>query len=226
MPRPEEAVLTEGQYRDLLIENKEHGVTVFSDLYVAKTHGSQIFTTPEENLPTAVRRFHVRTRLATFSVGRTERIIGLDPSLHDEKIWYEKHFDSEDRLRAIYRVVGRENTGKMASMTPIGEVGSHYHVSSVYHGVRDFGLGRTVMGLGSDIQGFEGLFDYLNRELLTYTGQIEDTFVDPNRFGPRPQADLAVPMLRAYSMGVFQGASALGETEVIQRAERFLDRFP
>lgn len=203
--------------------NQQHGRTLAYDLTVAQRHGGEVFVAPPRIFPSAVRQKRTpfaNLRVFTGAEESRKRVSGMETVLHGEAVWYEKVYDTaERRLRFISRHVGHSSGG----LIPIG---SHYHVSVIDHFRLDEGLGRPVMGLDNDFQDFNEVFDALNREVLIYRGELEDSIKPTAYTGKRPPVDLGVAMLQSFILGLRDGAHVLSEEDVLERAAKLLDRLP
>lgn len=212
--------ISEELYDQILAANREHGRTLFTDLSVVEHYSPHVFVKIPQVLPPQVRprmqSSHLRILRPEdpFVRAEPERVEGIESALHGDRVWYELVRDNIGRLRSIYRYWGERKD----NLVPVG---SHYHVSSLEYAGLDEGLGRPVMPLGDDISSFDNAFSVMNKELLAYTGDLEE----PHSAGlRRPPSELGLQALKAFVEGFRDGALSLNRANIVQRAEQLLDR--
>lgn len=211
--------LREEEYEALLAENQAHGKVLANDLYVVETYGPDVFTTVPKNLPTGVQRPAFSLRPSDY-IERQDVIPAVEGWMHGQRISYALAYNDQDRLISLRRREGNSEHG--GPLTPIG---MHYHVSSLEHRQANLGLGSTHIPLGY-VESYDEAINALNRDALTYLGEIAPT-VHMNAFlEQRPPADLGIAMLRSYTMGLRQGAHTLQRQDVVDQTEALLDRLP
>lgn len=212
----DEKPLTEKVYHILQSSNQQHGRILFCDLYVAESFSHEIHLDLPKDLPTGVQ-----PSWEPHFIAKEEKIEGIEDKLHVDDVWYTRNFDEEGKLISIRKHHGSTTTQVTESL------GSHYHVSSLRHNPNSehIGLGKTVMSLGQDLNNYDDVLNAMHRELPAYNGELEEEAPKWPHY-ERPQKDLGISMLRSFTMGFLQGARDFGKTDVAQRSEDFLDRFP
>lgn len=210
--------LTEGEYKELLAENGNHGKVLYYDLHVLDTFRTELPVKLPSVLPNAVRPSNRFGLIPASNVSR-EVIEGIGGVLHRETVRYIKALSKNGQLLWLRRQEGNAEI-------PLLDIGSHYHVSSLTHGGFGGSLGLPVIGLGNEIDNFDIALERLNRELLCYLGQVKDDGDQRPAWEKRPPTDLGVAMLRSYVFGMRDAGVQFKDESIVSRLDLLLDRLP